>query len=75
MKDFSISRASVDWGIPVPNDNKQTIYVWFDALLGYNSFSCSSETYSKLVPPGSIHLFKFLLRLQRPTNIEESIDC
>jgi methionyl-tRNA synthetase len=34
LKDFSISRASVDWGIPVPNDNKQTIYVWFDALLG-----------------------------------------
>ncbi|KAI6669021.1 hypothetical protein NL676_003906 [Syzygium grande] len=37
LKDFSISRASVDWGIPVPNDNKQTIYVWFDALLGYIS--------------------------------------
>ena len=34
LRDFSISRASVDWGIPVPNDNKQTIYVWFDALLG-----------------------------------------
>ncbi|KAF8038134.1 hypothetical protein BT93_B0865 [Corymbia citriodora subsp. variegata] len=37
LKDFSISRASVDWGIPVPNDKKQTIYVWFDALLGYIS--------------------------------------
>ncbi|XP_048325687.2 methionine--tRNA ligase, chloroplastic/mitochondrial [Ziziphus jujuba] len=37
LKDFSISRASVDWGIPVPNDSKQTIYVWFDALLGYIS--------------------------------------
>ncbi|EOY18194.1 Methionyl-tRNA synthetase / methionine--tRNA ligase / MetRS (cpMetRS) [Theobroma cacao] len=37
LRDFSISRASVDWGIPVPNDNKQTIYVWFDALLGYLS--------------------------------------
>ncbi|KAK4579112.1 hypothetical protein RGQ29_028971 [Quercus rubra] len=37
LRDFSISRASVDWGIPVPNDNKQTIYVWFDALLGYVS--------------------------------------
>ncbi|XP_075673345.1 methionine--tRNA ligase, chloroplastic/mitochondrial-like isoform X2 [Castanea sativa] len=34
---FSISCASVDWGIPVPNDNKQTIYVCFDALLGYVS--------------------------------------
>jgi methionyl-tRNA synthetase len=37
LRDFSISRASVEWGIPVPNDTKQTIYVWFDALLGYVS--------------------------------------
>ncbi|KAJ6815416.1 methionine--tRNA ligase, chloroplastic/mitochondrial isoform X1 [Iris pallida] len=37
LRDFSISRSSVQWGIPVPNDNKQTIYVWFDALLGYIS--------------------------------------
>ncbi|KAI9115642.1 hypothetical protein K1719_013311 [Acacia pycnantha] len=37
LRDFSISRASVDWGIPVPNDKTQTIYVWFDALLGYIS--------------------------------------
>lgn len=34
LKDFSISRASVDWGIAVPDDSEQTIYVWFDALLG-----------------------------------------
>ncbi|KAI3937925.1 hypothetical protein MKX01_027852, partial [Papaver californicum] len=37
LRDFSISRASVDWGIPVPSDEKQAIYVWFDALLGYVS--------------------------------------
>ncbi len=37
LKDFPISRQSVSWGIPVPNENKQTIYVWFDALLGYLS--------------------------------------
>ncbi|CAN6447820.1 unnamed protein product [Victoria cruziana] len=37
LRDFSISRASVEWGIPVPNDKEQTIYVWFDALLGYIS--------------------------------------
>ncbi|XP_057845908.2 methionine--tRNA ligase, chloroplastic/mitochondrial [Cryptomeria japonica] len=42
LRDFSISRASVDWGIPVPNDSKQTIYVWFDALLGYLSANPSS---------------------------------
>jgi methionyl-tRNA synthetase len=33
--DFSISRAKNPWGIPMPNDTTQTIYVWFDALLGY----------------------------------------
>ncbi|MGL5806610.1 MAG: methionine--tRNA ligase [Xenococcaceae cyanobacterium] len=35
LKDFSISRVNVDWGFPVPSDPKQTIYVWFDALLAY----------------------------------------
>ncbi|MGK7908995.1 MAG: methionine--tRNA ligase [Synechococcus sp.] len=35
LKDFSISRANVTWGIPLPNDPDQTLYVWFDALLGY----------------------------------------
>ena len=37
LKDFPISRKSVSWGIKVPNDPSQTIYVWFDALLGYLS--------------------------------------
>ncbi|CAJ1402230.1 unnamed protein product [Effrenium voratum] len=36
-RDFSISRASTSWGIPVPKDDSQVIYVWFDALLGYMS--------------------------------------
>jgi methionyl-tRNA synthetase len=35
LQDFSISRVNVDWGIPLPADPQQTIYVWFDALLGY----------------------------------------
>ncbi len=35
LQDFSISRVNVDWGIPFPTDPQQTIYVWFDALLGY----------------------------------------
>lgn len=37
LKDFPISRATVKWGIPVPDAPRQTIYVWFDALLGYIS--------------------------------------
>ena len=35
MKDQSISRTSVPWGIPVPGDEEHTIYVWFDALINY----------------------------------------
>jgi methionyl-tRNA synthetase len=35
LQDFSISRVNVEWGLPLPADPQQTIYVWFDALLGY----------------------------------------
>jgi methionyl-tRNA synthetase len=37
LQDFSISRVNLEWGIPLPNDPSHTIYVWFDALLGYIS--------------------------------------
>ncbi|MDJ0712810.1 MAG: methionine--tRNA ligase [Prochloraceae cyanobacterium] len=35
LKDFSISRVNLEWGFPIPSDPQHTIYVWFDALLGY----------------------------------------
>jgi methionyl-tRNA synthetase len=35
LQDLSISRSSFDWGIEVPWDPKQVVYVWFDALLNY----------------------------------------
>ena len=35
LQDFSISRVNVEWGFPVPVEPNHTIYVWFDALLGY----------------------------------------
>ena len=37
LRDFSISRIDVSWGIPVPGHPGHTFYVWFDALLGYLS--------------------------------------
>ncbi|MBU0531023.1 methionine--tRNA ligase [Patescibacteria group bacterium] len=37
MEDISISRSSMKWGIPVPGDPDQRIYVWFDALINYLS--------------------------------------
>jgi methionyl-tRNA synthetase len=35
LKDFSISRTSIDWGIPLPWDPRHVTYVWFDALTNY----------------------------------------
>tara|TARA_Y100000768_G_scaffold384814_1_gene369600 strand:+ start:20775 stop:22286 length:1512 start_codon:yes stop_codon:yes gene_type:complete len=35
LQDFSISRTSIDWGIPLPWDPGHVTYVWFDALTNY----------------------------------------
>lgn len=37
VRDISLSRENVEWGISVPWDTKQTVYVWFDALINYYS--------------------------------------
>jgi len=39
LNDFSISRlkSKMPWGIQVPNDPEQVMYVWFDALINYIS--------------------------------------
>ncbi|XP_042382866.1 methionine--tRNA ligase, chloroplastic/mitochondrial-like [Zingiber officinale] len=69
LKDFSISRSTVEWGIPVPNDKTQTIYVWFDALLGYITALSEDSEQSNLQQavnsgwPASLHLIgKDILR-------------
>ncbi len=46
LEDLAITRSKVDWGIEVPWDKNQTIYVWVDALFSYlsaldiNNLSC-----------------------------------
>jgi methionyl-tRNA synthetase len=35
LEDISVSRASERWGVPVPWDPVQTVYVWVDALINY----------------------------------------
>lgn len=35
LKDLSISRANVSWGVELPWDTSHTVYVWFDALINY----------------------------------------
>ncbi len=35
LEDLSVTRTTVDWGIPVPSDPKHVVYVWIDALSNY----------------------------------------
>ena len=56
LKDISISRSNErakNWGVPVPGDDTQRIYVWFDALNIYQSgigFGWDEEKYNKWWP-------------------------
>ncbi|HEY5145672.1 MAG TPA: class I tRNA ligase family protein, partial [Polyangiaceae bacterium] len=45
LRDLSISRTKLTWGIPVPGDPKHVMYVWFDALANYwSALQGSDET-------------------------------
>ena len=35
LRDLSVSRSTFSWGVPVPDDPKHVIYVWWDALANY----------------------------------------
>ena len=35
LQDLSVSRTSFQWGVPVPDDPRHVMYVWFDALTNY----------------------------------------
>jgi methionyl-tRNA synthetase len=37
LKDLSITRTNIKWGIPVPVEGSHVFYVWFDALISYMS--------------------------------------
>jgi methionyl-tRNA synthetase len=37
LQDFSLSRAGQPWGVPIPWDEDQVVYVWVDALINYLS--------------------------------------
>ena len=58
LEDISISRAALDWGIPLPFDSSQTVYVWVDALINYVSaigYKDNKEMFEKYWP-ADIHL-------------------
>lgn len=53
LRDLSISRKDVKWGIPFPDDDSHTIYVWFDALLNYITapgYFTDSERFNNIWP-------------------------
>ncbi|HLP48400.1 MAG TPA: methionine--tRNA ligase, partial [Candidatus Kapabacteria bacterium] len=53
LKDLSVTRSTVKWGISVPGDENQTIYVWFDALTNYITavdYNTEDEMFKKLWP-------------------------
>lgn len=55
LNDISLSRENVSWGIPLPWDKKQTVYVWFDALINYYSATQFLENKSEFWP-SDLHL-------------------
>ena len=62
LRDLSVSRTSVSWGIPVPGDEKHVIYVWLDALanyitaLGYGSDAPEDQARFAKFWPADLHL-------------------
>ena len=64
LRDLSVSRTSFTWGIPVPDDSRHVMYVWFDALANYISALSGpaapgvAELYDRHWPPhgDAIHL-------------------
>jgi methionyl-tRNA synthetase len=62
VHDLSISRTSIKWGIPVPDDPKHVIYVWFDALCNYITavgFGSDAESDKKQLArywPADVHM-------------------
>jgi methionyl-tRNA synthetase len=51
LQDLSISRTSIQWGIPVPGEEKHVFYVWFDALSTYLSAVHGEDLW-----PADLHL-------------------
>lgn len=58
LNDLSITRTTINWGIPVPVEGKHVFYVWFDALTSYMSAVAGQNLW-----PADLHLIgKDILR-------------
>lgn len=59
LEDLSVTRTTVDWGIPVPSDPKHVVYVWIDALSNYITalgYGSNDDSLFKKYWPADIHL-------------------
>jgi methionyl-tRNA synthetase len=58
LKDLSVTRTAFDWGVPLKEDPKHVIYVWFDALINYITapgFGVNQVRFDRLWP-ADVHL-------------------
>src|SRR5580700_700222 len=56
LRDLSITRTTIRWGIPVPGEEAHVFYVWFDALTAYLS-AVGGPNYEKVgYWPADLHL-------------------
>lgn len=59
MRDLSVSRTSMSWGVPVPGDEAHVMYVWLDALTNYLTAvgypDTNKESFKKFWP-AQIHM-------------------
>jgi len=56
LKDLSITRTTIQWGIPVPGEERHVFYVWFDALTAYLSAVGGPEFEKRGMWPADLHL-------------------
>jgi len=56
LRNLSITRTSIRWGIPVPGEAPHVFYVWFDALIGYLSAVGGPEFDDRGLWPADLHL-------------------
>ena len=65
LNDVSISRTSIDWGVPVPWDKDHVFYVWYDALINYATaagYGTDPERFKKWWPAVHHMIGKDILR-------------
>jgi methionyl-tRNA synthetase len=65
LADVSVSRPKLKWGVPVPWDEDQVFYVWFDALLNYYTalkYARDEDLSARFWPPSVQLLAKDILK-------------